>query len=82
MSLRRVVGGTARERVASHLRSFRAEQKLSQEALAEKADLHRTYVGSIERCERNVSLDNIENLASALGVDICALLAPLELATK
>jgi transcriptional regulator with XRE-family HTH domain len=80
MRLRRVAGGTARERVARHLRSLRAEQDLSQEALAEKADLHRTYVGSIERCERNVSLDNIENLAHALGVDICALLAPLDMA--
>jgi transcriptional regulator with XRE-family HTH domain len=38
--------------------------------------LHRTYVGSIERAERNVSLDNIERLASALRLDICDLLSP------
>ena len=38
-------------------------------------DLHRTYVGSVERSERNVSLDNIEKLAGALKVDICELLA-------
>jgi len=79
MTRRRTTGGTARERVARHLRTLRAAQGLSQESLAEKADLHRTYVGSIERCERNVSLDNIENLATALGVDICELLAPLPL---
>ncbi|HEV6967941.1 MULTISPECIES: helix-turn-helix transcriptional regulator [Roseateles] len=79
MTMRRITGGTARERVARHLRTLRAEQGLSQESLAEKSELHRTYVGSIERCERNVSLDNVEALAAALGVDISDLLAPLEL---
>jgi len=62
-------------RLARHLRAHRAEQGLSQEALAAKADLHRTYVGSIERSERNVALDNVERLAKALGVDICELLS-------
>jgi len=38
-------------------------------------DLHRTYVGSIERSERNVSLDNVEKLATALKIDICELLS-------
>ena len=41
---------------------------MSQEALADMAGLHRPYVGSIERSERNVSLDNIDRLASCLGV--------------
>lgn len=49
---------------------------LSQEALADLCDLHRTYVGSVERAERNVSLDNIERLAVALDVDIHELLMP------
>ncbi|KQY88248.1 helix-turn-helix transcriptional regulator [Pelomonas sp. Root1444] len=75
MSGRRTTG-SARERLAHHLRSLRAAHGMSQEALADLADLHRTYVGSIERCERNVSLDNVERLAAALGVDICQLLAP------
>jgi transcriptional regulator with XRE-family HTH domain len=79
MIKRRVTGGTARERLSCHLRALRAAQGLSQEALAARSDLHRTYVGSIERCERNVSLDNVETLATALGVDVVDLLAPIDL---
>ena len=67
---------SARERLARRLRALRAERGLSQEALADLADLHRTYVGSIERRERNVSLDNVERLAAALDVDIVELLTP------
>ena len=63
--------------VAANLRRLRARQGLSQEALADKADIHRTYVGSVERAERNVSIDNICRLAWALGVDVRELLAPM-----
>ena len=76
MSGRRATGEGARARLARHLRALRATRGLSQEALADLADLHRTYVGSIERRERNVSLDNVERLAAALGVDISDLLSP------
>jgi transcriptional regulator with XRE-family HTH domain len=67
---------SARARLAQHLRSERAVRGLSQEQLADLAGLHRTYVGSVERAERNVSIDNIEQLAKALELDISALLAP------
>ncbi|MGN6529216.1 MAG: helix-turn-helix domain-containing protein [Burkholderiaceae bacterium] len=66
---------SARERFARHLRSLRKEQGVSQEKLAEEAELHRTYVGSVERGERNISIDSMERLATALNVDIVDLLA-------
>lgn len=50
------------------VRYFRKRLGLSQDDLAEKADLHRTYVGAIERGERNISLLNILRLADALQV--------------
>lgn len=57
-----------RNTLARNLRRLRAKKGLSQEELADLAGLHRTYVGSVERCERNISLDNIEKLARALKV--------------
>jgi len=66
---------TARQRLAANIRHLRSEQKLSQEGLADLVGLHRTYVGSVERSERNVSLDNVEKLATTLGVDITEILA-------
>jgi transcriptional regulator with XRE-family HTH domain len=68
---------SARARLAKRLRAERATRGLSQEQLADLAGLHRTYVGSVERAERNVSIDNIEQLAAALGLDIAALLSPI-----
>ncbi len=52
------------------VRKLREAKGWSQEKLAKKAGLHRTYIGSIERSERNVSLINLEKIAKALGVSI------------
>lgn len=65
---------SARKLFAKRLRQIRRLKGLSQEALANLAGLHRTYVGSVERSERNISIDNIERLAKALEVDIFELL--------
>lgn len=59
------------------MRELRLKIGISQEKLAEAAGLHRTYIGGIERAERNVSIDNIEKIAVALGVDVVQLLSPI-----
>ena len=64
----------ARQIFGINLRRHREELRLSQEDLAEKAGLHRTYIGSVERGERNVSIDNMERLAAAVGCTIQQLL--------
>lgn len=65
---------SARQTFARNLRETRKVRGISQEKLAELADLHRTYVGSVERGERNISIDNMERLAHALKVTTQALL--------
>lgn len=67
---------SARQRFARNLRATRLARGISQERLAELADIHRTYVGSVERGERNISIDNMEQLANALQLDVIDLLLP------
>jgi len=55
---------------------LRVQAGMSQEVLADESGLHRTYIGSVERGERNLSVDNIERLAAALNVPPSELLAP------
>lgn len=56
-----------------NVQKYRSEQNISQEKLAEKAHLHRTYIGMVERAERNITLINMEKIANALGVGLADL---------
>jgi len=67
-------GKIARRIFADNLRKARLARGLSQEGLAELAGLHRTYVGSVERAERNISIDNMARLAQALKESLPTLL--------
>lgn len=53
---------------AANVRRLRLDLRISQEELAEAAGVHRTYVGMLERAEKNVTIYNIERIAIALGV--------------
>jgi transcriptional regulator with XRE-family HTH domain len=65
---------SARLRFSKNLRDARLRHEWSQEDLAEESGLHRPYVGSVERGERNISIDNMECLANAVGVELIDLL--------
>ena len=56
------------------VKEIRLQQRLSQEELAELAGVHRTYIGMIERAEKNITLTNIEKIAKALKVPMDKLL--------
>ena len=62
-----------RRRLGAVVRQHREAQGHSQESFGDACGLHRTYVGAIERGERNVSIDNIARIAEALGLDIADL---------
>lgn len=53
----------------SNVRKFRTKTGLSQEALAEKCGLHRTYISAVECCRRSISLENIQRIADALDIE-------------
>lgn len=69
-----LVPKTLRQVLAGNLRNFRTSANISQEDFAELCGLHRTYISDIERCTRNVSIDNIERIANALNVSASDLL--------
>lgn len=67
---------SARELLALNVIRERGAHGWSQEALALEAGLHRTFIGHVERQARNISIDNIEKIAFALGVPVHELLMP------
>lgn len=68
--------GDLQKIVGLNVRRLRHARGMSQEALAHEVDVHRTYIGGIERGERNLSLRSVERLAKAIGVE------PIELLTE
>jgi transcriptional regulator with XRE-family HTH domain len=60
------------------IRMFRKDQNLSQEELAFKAGVHRTYIGMIERGEKNITLENIQKLSRALNISMKTIFEILE----
>ena len=56
--------------LGENMRKYRTERQYSQEALAEKCGLHRTYISDIERGRRNVSIENVQRIADALEIEV------------
>jgi transcriptional regulator with XRE-family HTH domain len=68
------VEGELQQVVGARVRAIRLERGMSQEALADALGVHRTYLGGVERGERNLTLRTVERLADRLAVDTAALL--------
>ena len=67
-----------RKILASNIRGIRLERGMSQEQLANVCELHRTYIGSVERSERNITISTLVKLANALNVSAIELLTQRE----
>ncbi len=67
-----------RDILAFNIKSLRKKRMLSQDELAQLSGLHRTYIGSVERGERNVTLSSLEALSAALEVSVTELLSKEE----
>ena len=68
--------GELQRTLGRHLRAYRQERGYSQERFAEVLGVHRTYIGGLERGERNLTLKSVERIAAHLGLDPLALLVP------
>lgn len=68
--------GDLQRTVGQNLRRYRVRRGLSQEAFADLLGYHRTYVGGLERGERNLSLQSLERIAEALDLDVLSLIQP------
>ena len=69
---------TLRETLSNNIKKYRASKSISQEELAFRCGLHRTYISDVERCSRNISIDNIEKIAVALDVSASDLLKEVQ----
>lgn len=65
--------------VGQRIRNYRTQQHLSQETLAEKANLHSTYIGQLERGEKNATLESIEKITSALKISMSQLFENIDI---
>ena len=72
--LRDVAVGDLQKTVGRNLRAYRLERGLSQEAFADVLGVHRTYMGGVERGERNLTLKSLEKMAEQIGVEVLPLL--------
>jgi transcriptional regulator with XRE-family HTH domain len=68
--------GDLQRTLGRNLRAYREARDLSQEAFADVLGVHRTYMGGVERGERNLTLKSLERIAERIGVDPVALLLP------
>lgn len=62
--------GDLQKKVGRNIRSYRQKMGLSQEAFAEVLGIHRTYMGGLERGERNLTLRSLERIAEQMGVEV------------
>lgn len=67
---------------ANNVKKYRTERGLSQEAFAEKAGLHRTYISAVEREKRSIALENIQKIADALEIETYLLFIDIEIKKK
>jgi len=72
------VEGELQRRVGRNLRAYREQQGLSQEAFADAVGVHRTYMGGLERGERNLTLKSLERIANLIEVDPLQLLKAVD----
>ena len=63
-----------RQILADNIKALRTQKNISQEDFAALCDLHRTYISDVERCNRNISIDNIEKIAAAFHITASELL--------